>query len=204
MTTFLLVRHATCDPVGHRLAGRAPGITLNAEGREQAVRLAAWLSPVAIDAVYSSPLERTTETAGYVAAPRGLAVVPHDAFVELDFGAWTGREIESLDGETDWKQFNAFRSGVGPPGGELMVAAQTRAVAALLSLATRHAAQTVVVVSHADVLRATLCYFAGVPLDFLLRLDIAPASVSAVAIDDWGPRLLTVNATGTPPGTALR
>ena len=43
MATFLLIRHGLTDDVGLRLSGRAPGIHLNAEGREQAAALAAAL-----------------------------------------------------------------------------------------------------------------------------------------------------------------
>ena len=198
MTTFLLVRHATCDPVGHRLAGRAPGVHLNAEGRAQATRLAAWLAPVDVAAVYASPLERAQETAAALAAGRGLAVGVDPAFVELDFGAWTGRPIDSLADDPHWRRFNTFRSTTAPPGGEPMLLAQSRAVAGLRALADRHVDATVVIVSHADVLRAVVCHFAGMPLDLLLRIEIAPASVSTLALHAWGPVLLGLNATPSP------
>jgi probable phosphoglycerate mutase len=194
LTTFLLLRHATCDPVGHRLAGRAPGVSLNEAGRAQAARLAAWLQPTRVDAVYSSPLERTRETAAYVAEPRALAVSVDEAFVELDFGAWTGAEISALDPDERWRRFNAFRSGVRPPAGELMLHAQSRAVAGLLALAEAHPGQTIAVVSHADVLRAVVAWTVGAPLDHFLRLEIAPASATVVELGSWSPRLVTMNA----------
>ena len=198
MTTFLLVRHATCDPVGHRLAGRAPGVSLNDAGREQAARLAGWLAPVPLAAVYASPLERAQETASFIADPRGLRVVADPAFVELDFGRWTGRTIASLAGDERWDRFNQFRSGTLPPDGESMLAAQARAVAGLAALAERHPDATVVVVSHADVLRAVVAYFAGAPLDFLLRFEVAPASVTTLALHPWGARLCSLNASPDP------
>jgi probable phosphoglycerate mutase len=199
VTTFLLIRHATCDPVGKRLAGRAPGVSLNAEGRGQAARMADWLAPVPVAAVYSSPLERASETAGAIAAPRELATVPRAAFTELDFGDWTGRAIAALEGDATWGHFNAFRSGTRAPGGESMLEAQARATTELLALASDHPDQTVVVVSHADVIRSVLAYFVGAPLDLLLRIEIAPASVSALALHAWGARLLGVNTGPTPP-----
>ena len=198
MTTFLLVRHATCDPVGHRLAGRAPGVSLNGAGREQATRLAGWLAAAPVAAVYASPLERAQETAAYIADPRGLPVVADPAFVELDFGRWTGRTIKSLAGDERWTRFNEFRSATVPPGGESMLAAQARAVAGLAALAERHPSATVVVVSHADVLRAVVGYFVGAPLDFLLRLEVAPASVTTLALNPWGAQLCSLNASPDP------
>ena len=40
MTTFYLVRHGTNDFIGKAIAGRTPGVHLNATGREQAQRVA--------------------------------------------------------------------------------------------------------------------------------------------------------------------
>ena len=200
MTTVLLVRHATCDPVGKSLAGRRAGVSLNAEGRAQAERLARWLAPVPVAAVFTSPLERAHETAAYLAAARGVAVVPNEGLTELDFGEWTGRRLDALAGDPRWPPFNAFRSGTRPPGGEMMLEAQARAVAAVLAIAARYPDATVAVVSHADVIKSIVCHFAGIPLDHFLRLEIAPASVTALAVHEWGAQLLALNASAAPPG----
>ena len=53
--------------------------------------------------------------------------------------------------------------------------------------------------SHADPIRAALAYFLGMPLDLLLRLEISPASVSVLQLDDWGPKVLCVNEIGEIP-----
>jgi broad specificity phosphatase PhoE len=51
------------------------------------------------------------------------------------------------------------------------------------------------VVSHADVLKAIVGHLLGIPLDLQQRLEIAPASVTEVELQPWGPRVLRVNAT---------
>jgi probable phosphoglycerate mutase len=200
LTTFLLVRHASGDHVGRRLAGRAPGAPLNDAGRAEASRLAGWLAPVPLAAVYSSPLERARDTAAPIAAAHGLGVTEDPAFTELDFGDWTGRSMASLAGDPHWDRFNQFRSTTRPPRGELMLEAQARAVAALAALAARHDGATVAVVSHADVLRSVIAHFAGAPLDLFLRYVIDPASVSTLALHPWGAELRGLNASPTPPG----
>ena len=148
-----------------------------------------------IAAVYASPLERAMETAAPLARRRGLAVRPLDAVIEFDVGAWTGRTLAELHGDERWRRFNEFRSGTPAPGGELLLEAQLRAVRALLDLRERHGEATIVVVSHADVIRALLGHFAAVPIDLLLRFEIDPASVTELALHDWGPRIVRVNAT---------
>src|SRR5215212_2773666 len=97
MTTFLLIRHALCDPVGRSLAGRTSGVHLNAEGGVQAEALARRLGEVAVSAIYSSPLERALETAAPIAADQGVPVIEAPGLLEIDFGDWTGKTLQELD-----------------------------------------------------------------------------------------------------------
>jgi len=200
MTTVLLVRHATCDPVGKSIAGRAEGVHLNAEGEQQARRVAARLREVPVAAIYSSPLERARETAEHIARGRDLRVESFDAVAEIDFGEWTGCALGALAALPAWRRFNSFRSGTRIPGGELIAEVQARTVAGLASLRDRHPDATVAVVSHADVIKAALAYYLGTPLDLMQRLEVAPASISAVALDAEGVRILALNDRGEPPG----
>src|SRR3954470_232415 len=63
MTRLWLIRHGAHDWLGRALVGRAPGVTLNFAGHEQARRIAAMLAGEPLAAIYSSPLERARETA---------------------------------------------------------------------------------------------------------------------------------------------
>ena len=199
MTTLLLVRHALCDPVGKAVAGRAPGVLLNETGRAQAERLSERLAGLPIEALYSSPLERARETARPIAERLGLEVRLAPELLELDFGEWTGLTFEEVRASAAWQQFNSFRSCTRIPGGELMLEVQARAVAALERLRERHAGW-VVAVSHGDVIRAAIAHYVGIPLDLVQRLEVGPASVSALSFDAGGVRILRLNDTGEPLG----
>jgi probable phosphoglycerate mutase len=196
-TRFHLIRHATHGLPDGALPGRTPGIFLSSEGREQAARLARYLSNVAFDAIYCSPMERTRETADAIAhaqtAPVALQELP--ALIEVNYGQWTGANSHDLL-QTDrerWNVYNAFRSGWRTPGGESLHEIQARVVTEIFRLRALHEGQTVALISHGDVLRAALCHFLAMPIDFLMRLEIPTASVSVVDIDDFGPRILSVN-----------
>jgi broad specificity phosphatase PhoE len=97
MTTFFLIRHATNDLVGWKLAGRAPEVHLNPEGRLQADRLADFLSRRSIDQVYCSPLERARETARPLCDRLGLEAQVAMELHEIDYGDWTGKAVAELD-----------------------------------------------------------------------------------------------------------
>lgn len=194
---LLLVRHALVDPVGVSLAGRMPGVSLNAAGRAQlgplVARLARRLAGAPLDAVLASPLARTQETAGAIARAHGLAVTTEPTLHEIDLGRWTGRALAGLGDDPDWTPFNTYRSGTPAGGAELGLEAQARAVAALLARARATPDATVAAVTHGDVLKAVLGHALGVPLDLQHRIEVSPASVSELELRPWGPRVLAVN-----------
>ena len=201
MTEFLLIRHAAADHLGRALAGRAPGLHLNDAGREQARRLADALVATPLAAVYTSPLERSRETAAEVAARHGVEPRITEAFHEVDFGEWTGLSMEELDGRDDWREWNESRGTARPPGGESMAEVVERTLAGVAEMAARHEGERVAVVSHCDVIRPLLAHYLGFPIDRFDRLEIDPASVSAVEVHGWGARVLGINWRPDPPGS---
>lgn len=181
------------------MAGWTPGVHLTPQGRGQAERLTARLARLPIRKVYSSPLERAVETAGPIARAHNLAPEPLEDLGELHLGAWEGATFEDLNEQDAWRRFNSYRSGTRPPGGELMIEAQTRMVRRLDCLRARHAGELVAAVSHADPLRAAIAFYLGAPLDMMLRFEIHPASVSVVELGDDSCKVLCLNETGDVP-----
>jgi probable phosphoglycerate mutase len=195
-TTLFLIRHGQTDWIGQGIAGRQPGVHLNAEGRAQATRLADRMRRLPIRAIYSSPLERTQETAAPLAQALDLEVRPCAEAVELDFGEWVGRPFAALGEDPRWRAFNSHRSLSRAPSGELMPEVQTRIVTAITRIRAAHHGEAVALFSHGDVIRAAVAYLAGVPIDLFLRIEIRPASISSVRFYDDSLLILGVNDTG--------
>ncbi len=197
MTTFYLLRHAEKAADDGVLAGRTPGIALSATGRGQAERLAQRLAPAPITRVYSSPMQRTRETAAALAQAKNLSVEISEPLGEIDAGEWTGKRFAELDGgDARWRNFNRFRGGTPIPGGESAVTVQARFVNEMIRLRAAHSGEHVALVSHADPIKIALAHFLGAPLDLYGRIEIGLASCSVLQLgDDWA-KVLCLNVTG--------
>ncbi|MDE3009151.1 MAG: histidine phosphatase family protein [Acidobacteriota bacterium] len=198
-TTFLLVRHGATATTGKVLPGRAPGLHLATKGVDQAQAVAARLRELspAPSALYVSPLERTRETAAPIAKALGLRARVERGLLECDFGQWTGKRLSALRTKPEWRAVRHAPSTFRFPEGESFVEMQTRMWATLERLARAHPGARVVVVSHADPIKAAVTYAQGVPLDLFQRTVISTCSVSALTLGAHGPIVLSVNNTGS-------
>lgn len=192
-TTFFLVRHATHGIVGRVLVGRMPRVRLDKEGAQQAERLAVRLARERIDMVQSSPRERARETAGPIGRRCGVRVGIEPALDEIDFGDWTGRPIAALDGDQHWERWNMRRSEGRPPCGESMRELQARVIGHLEAMRSVAPNGRVVLVSHAEPIRAAILHCLDIPLDDFARFDIAPASITTIAFGDRGGDVMALN-----------
>jgi probable phosphomutase (TIGR03848 family) len=197
VTLLLLIRHAVTGVTGKRLSGATPGIHLSEQGRSQAASLSERLASLRLSGVYASPLERCTETAEAIAAPRGFEVQSLPDLVEVGYGTWTGRPLAQLARTALWKRIQQSPSSVRFPGGETLTEVQQRCVAALDGLAVRHPRGLVAVVSHADVIRLAVAHYAGVHLDLFQRIIVSPASITVIGLGDRIPRIIRMNDTGS-------
>ncbi|MCP4306070.1 MAG: phosphoglycerate mutase [bacterium] len=181
-----LIRHAVTPETGKRLSSVDPSISLSAAGQSMARELGEHLSPIKLEAIYSSPMQRCRETASAVAKGRGLRVRVDKAFTEADFGTWLGRPLRSLYKLKAWQELMISASRFRFPEGETLEEVQRRSVAGVEHLADQHKGATIAVATHADIIRVVLAHYLGMPLDLVHRLDAGPASVSVVDLHPSG------------------
>jgi probable phosphoglycerate mutase len=194
MTTLFFVRHAVTSDTGHKLSGWLPGIHLSEEGRTQAEAAAQGLAKVPFKAIYSSPLERTLETARIIAAPHRLKVETRRPLGEVEYGRWTDRSLKSLMRTKLWGVVQRWPSAARFPDGETLGEVQARAVGEVEAIRSRHPKDVIGIVSHGDVIKLVTAHYLGVHIDLFQRIVIAPASWSVVGISDYGPKVLALNA----------
>ena len=90
--------------------------------------------------------------------------------------------LDGLEGQACYKAEAGERPLWDFPDGESFTEMQLRMWTALERIAAKHRNRTVVVVSHADPIKAAVTYAQGVPLDLFQRTVISTCSVSALAI----------------------
>jgi broad specificity phosphatase PhoE len=168
-------------------------------GMRQAECLAAALSGLPLAAVYASPLQRTAQTAGRIAAGLGLPLVAEPRLLEQRFGDWEGltrAEVVARGGEDRDRLLCWERDPEAmPPGGESLAAVEARVLALLTDLSAAHPGAWVTLVSHVSPIKALLCAALGVPLTAARRLFLDPGTLSVI---DWGesPVMRLFNAHG--------
>jgi probable phosphoglycerate mutase len=190
--TIHLVRHGHHAMLGDRLCGRMPGVQLDDLGCRQMLRCAEMIS-VKPTVIQSSPQRRTQQSASILAWHFGLPVEIAPDVDEIDYGAWTARPFVDLEGDARWSQWNARRSTSCPPGGESMRALQHRIIRHLENLRSIQTDGSIVIVSHAEPIRAALLYYSRTPLDHFLSIEVDPASVSTLVVDKSGIRISRIN-----------
>jgi broad specificity phosphatase PhoE len=186
-----LVRHGHHSLLDAVLCGRMPGVQLDELGCRQMAAVADLITKIAPLALQSSPQRRALQSAGIVAARCGLAVEIVPAFDEIDMGGWTGAEFSRLALDEQWRCWNEKRGSTKPPGGESMIALQRRVVAHIEQL--RSLGGPIVIVSHAEPIRAAVMHYLRWPLDEFHSVAIDPASVSTISLEGSRGRVARLN-----------
>jgi probable phosphomutase (TIGR03848 family) len=197
MALIFLIRHGENEYTRTgKLAGHTPGVSLNAAGQKQAQALVERLKPVAIQQIYSSPLERARETAAPLAEARGLEIQIREGLGEVGYGEWTGKSLKRLARTKLWRVVQSLPSAMQFPGGETMRAAQMRLVDTLDQIAREHPKDVSAVFCHSDPIKLAVAFYLGMPLDLFQRLQVSTCSITVLRLGAGAPGLVKLNDTG--------
>jgi broad specificity phosphatase PhoE len=178
-----LARHGETE---WNAAGRMMGqtdIPLDARGREQALLLRDTLKGMTIDAVYSSTLSRSRETAQAIGG--GAPLVSLDSLREQHRGKFQGAP-------TDSPEF--LKRNTNPDdsldGGESLNQLTERVRAALAQIRKEHPAGNVVIVGHGVTNEMILRVLMNLPVEQAIAIDQANDELYLIELDpDSAPRL---------------
>ncbi len=172
MTRLVLIRHGETD---WNLEGRWQGqadVPLNLNGYAQAKEVAEQLANIPLEAIYSSDLQRTRDTARAIGEQKGLAVKIDPRLREISHGLWEGMQIKEIESQYQ-QEFQARRKDpyhIPAPGGENGQQVQERMLAALQDIIICHPNGSVAVVSHGYALAVVRAYFTNYPFNQVREL----------------------------------
>jgi len=175
-----LARHGQTD---WNLQGRTQGgidIELNATGREQAQLLKMRVSGIPLDAVYSSTLRRSRETAEIVHGNIPLTSLP--GLAERRFGKFEGGPTSDPDLQRRrWIPDDAL------DGGESLNALRERVRTTLDTIRKQHASGSILIVGHDYMNRMLLSVLVGLTVEQMQQFDQANDELYLIELETGNP-----------------
>lgn len=157
-TVIYLVRHGESIGNKMKIALGHTDLPLTELGVEQAEMTAKSLKDVVFDVIYSSDLKRAMQTAEPHARLRGMKVIGVEGLREMFCGEWENQPMETVierDPEAFYVHWRKIFGNFQMPGGESVPEAAERFYVTLRSIAEKHPGQTLLIASHAAVIRGT-------------------------------------------------
>lgn len=207
-TRIYLVRHgATQLTEEDRFAGSSD-IALSEVGLSQVSSLAERLKDDTLDAIYTSPLVRTRQTAGILAAPHCLTPIADECLREIDYGRWEGlwrAEVERDFGE-EYAIWQEDPFTIAPQGGESGLNVLNRILPFVRRIVETHRHRSVLVVSHKGTNRLLVSSLLGFDMrSYRDRLDQSPAALNILDfMNEVRPRLRLFNDVSHYEGVSAR
>ena len=197
---IIFLRHAQAENNTKRiLAGRTEGVPLTKTGIEQAKRIAKYLAPIDISAIYSSPIERAKHTAEIVANAfdQDTAGVELDErLTEIDMGKFTRMNYDDMFAKYGniFLKFYENDPVIAEHEVETFPDVQKRVLDMVDHVLKKHNNENVILVTHMDPIKSMLSTVMDLKPKALFELIIANASLTIVKEQDKKFSLSAINA----------
>ena len=181
MPSLIFLRHGQAqNNVERRLVGRLPNVPLTDQGIAQAEYAARRLASMDISRVYSSPIQRTLQTARIVARHNPVEVIQDDRLIEIETGSFTGIRYDDLvasQGDV-LARFYENEAVSAAPGVETFGSVRDRVRSIVQFVLERHPGENVVLVTHMDPIKAMLSTVLAIRPRDMYNLVIANGSLN--------------------------
>lgn len=169
MLTIYLVRHGETQwNTENRLQGwkNSP---LTEKGIRNAKLLGKRLSNIEFRAVYSSPSERTIQTAKYICSGKNIPIITDENLKEISYGEWEGQTKAEIEKNFKKEYFHYWNAphlyDHRPHKGEAINDLKKRVENVLNKILAENLSGNVLIVSHAATIKAILLYTLNIPTE---------------------------------------
>lgn len=194
MIRLYLIRHGETDWNKQKKFQGWTDIDLNENGKMQAELLGERFKDIKVDEIYSSPLQRSVNTAKPIAQIKNLSIIENENFKEINFGEWEGltvSEIYEKAGE-DFVTFMKKPEEGTFPGDGSFANVTKRIAEGLEEVLDGKEDKNIVIVSHGGIVRLTISYLMNFPGDWYNKTWIDNTSVSVIELSKNRGNLLRV------------
>ena len=189
MTRLIIVRHGNSLGNRDRIFIGQTDWGLSEIGEEQVRRTTEYLKKFNIDEVYSSDLSRAYNTVLPSAELRGLRIHKRKGLREIYAGEWETKKFEQLPVLFE-KSFGLWMTDIGKArcdGGESLAELYSRVKKTMNKIARENDGKTVLVGTHATVIRVMNCIWHGDKVENLQKYEwVSNAAVSVIDYDENG------------------
>jgi len=183
---LILVRHGEIPSNIKRVyAGRSPEY-LTDRGVRQAEEVAARLSGLNIDGIYTSPIRRAVQTAEIISTQLNVALEINDAFRELEMGPWEGMSEADIAEEypEEWDTWNKRPAELRLPGRETLDELLKRVISGIQGLYVEKDRKHAVLVTHVAIIRVILLWKAGKNLNLYKTIHVPNVATFTVYLNE--------------------
>ena len=194
---IIFLRHGQAENnVKRILAGRTDGIPLTKTGIKQAERIAEYLKPLDISAIYSSPIERASHTAEIVAKNNSLDYELDDRITEIDMGRFTRMNYDDMFAKYGniFLKFYENDPVIAEHEVETFLEVQRRILDMVTDVVKKHKNENVILVTHMDPIKSMLSTVMDLKPKTLFELIIANASLTIIKEHENKFSLSAINA----------
>lgn len=197
MSLIIFLRHAQAkNNVERILAGRTGGFPLTQTGLYQAEKIATFLKPLEISAIYSSPIERATSTANIASKSLNLEVKIDPRLTEIEMGMFSGMFYEDMFTKHGnvFLKFYQDNPVIGENGVETFSNVKKRVLDMVNYCSKEHKGQNVLLVTHMDPIKAMLSTILHLKPESLYELIIRNASLTILKKEQTNYSLVAINS----------
>jgi broad specificity phosphatase PhoE len=182
---LVLVRHGeTLSNIDRVYAGMSSE-SLTDVGRGQAEAVASKLKSRAVDALYSSPIRRASETARIIAKTICLDMNLNGAFKEMRLGPWEGMSEDAIAASYpgEWELWQTRPAELKMPGRETLEELRERVFAGLRGIKKEMAQGNIVIVTHVAIIRVLLLWRHNRSLNLYKTISVPNAGMFEICVD---------------------
>jgi len=178
-TIIILIRHGETTANRDGIFRGRKDFPLNENGILQAQQLAEHIAKkFSLDAIYSGPLSRTTETAAPVAEKFNIPLQIEPRLNNISLGSWEGVPYSEIERKYP-EQYHLWLTEpekLRIPDGETLADVRIRSVESVDESVRKHTGQTIALVSHRAVIKPLIAGLIGLPAPYFWKIHIDNAA----------------------------